>query len=190
MKIRESTYPEAALRDFALVKETCGGNDKAFGVLVSLYEKKVRALGISFFHNHHDCDDFVQDVFIKTYTNLQSFRFKSRFSTWLMRIAYNTAINSVKRRKEYVPLSESAEVSDTDYSPEERELRRMAAQAIRQAVKELPVQGAVCIDLYFFYDFPYNELSVITGWPVNTVKSHIFRAKKMLKQKLENLIQP
>ena len=162
MKIRESTYPEAALRDFALVKETCGGNDKAFGVLVSLYEKKVRALGISFFHNHHDCDDFVQDVFIKTYTNLQSFRFKSRFSTWLMRIAYNTAVNSVKRRKEY----------------------------IRQAVKELPVQGAVCIDLYFFYDFPYNEISVITGWPVNTVKSHIFRAKKMLKQKLENLIQP
>ena len=176
MKIRESTYPEAALRDFALVKETCGGNDKAFGVLVSLYEKKVRALGISFFHNHHDCDE--------------SFRFKSRFSTWLMRIAYNTAVNSVKRRKEYVPLSESAEVSDTDYSPEERELRRMAAQAIRQAVKELPVQGAVCIDLYFFYDFPYNEISVITGWPVNTVKSHIFRAKKMLKQKLENLIQP
>ena len=69
-------------------------------------------------------------------------------------------------------------------------MRKALAEAIREAVKELPYNFAVCLDLYFFYDFPYNEVAVITGLPVNTVKSHIFRAKKLLKKKLEPIIQP
>ncbi|WP_432966232.1 RNA polymerase sigma factor [Treponema sp. OMZ 840] len=178
------------MQDFILAQKACKGNREAFKTLVRLYEKRVRILGCGFFRNASDIEDFVQDVFIKAYTNLHTFRFKSRFSTWLMSIAYNTAINTVNRRKEYVPLVESGSIFDTDYGPEEQVLRSALAEAIRAAVKELPYNFAVCLDLYFFYDFPYNEIAVITGWPINTVKSHIFRAKKLLKHKLEPLIQP
>ena len=60
---------------------------------------------MGFFKNEVDTDDFVQEVFIKVYTKLSTFRGDSLFSTWLMRIAYNTAVNSVNRRKEYASLS-------------------------------------------------------------------------------------
>ena len=178
------------LQDFILIKKACSGNTEAFKTLVTLYGTKVRSLGKSFFRNVHDTEDFVQDVFIKAYTNLHSFRFEARFSTWLMRIAYNTAVNAVNRREEYAPLFENTEISDTDYGPEERCLRESVTQAVRSAVKELPYRFSICLDLYFFYGFPYNEISVITGWPVNTVKSYIFRAKKLLKPKLEAVIGP
>ncbi|WP_428770974.1 sigma-70 family RNA polymerase sigma factor [Treponema sp. HNW] len=182
--------PQERLRDFILIKKACKGNHAAFKSLVILYEKRVRVLGYGFFRNTADTDDFVQDVFIKAYTNLQSFRFQSRFSTWLMSIAYNTAVNTVNRRKEYLPLIEGIELFDRDYGPEEQAVRTVLAEAIREAVQALPYNFAVCLDLYFFYDFPYNEIAVITGWPLNTVKSNIFRAKKLLKQKLEPVIQP
>lgn len=188
MNVSDPAYPQTTQRDFSLIQEVCNGNTAAFAHLVALYEKKIRSLGFGFFHNTADTDDFVQDVFIKIYTSLGTFRGESQFSTWLMRVAYNTAVNSIHRRKEYAPLSENIEILDTDYGPEEKQLRAVTAEAIRDAMKELPKQFAICLDLYFFYDFPHNEISVITGWPVNTIKSHIFRAKKQLKQKLESFI--
>ncbi len=181
-------YPKAALQDFELVKRISKGDSQAFTILVEKYEKKVRALGYSFFKNDTDSADFVQDVFLKVYTNISTFRKESQFSTWLMRIAYNTAVNAKNRRKEYVTLSEHAEILDNDYSVEEKQLRELTAEAIREALKELPKQFALCLDLYFFYDFSHSEISVITGLPVNTIKSNIFRAKKQLKQKLEDFI--
>ncbi len=182
------SYSKEALQDFELVKRVSKGDSSAFTILVEKYEKKVRALGYSFFKNDTDTADFVQDVFLKVYTNISTFRKESQFSTWLMRIAYNTAVNAKNRRKEYVALSENAEILDNDYSVEEKQLRELTAQAIREALNELPKHFALCLDLYFFYDFSHNEISVITGLPVNTIKSNIFRAKKQLRQKLEDFI--
>ncbi len=181
-------YSKNALQDFELVKKVCKGDSSSFAVLVEKYDKKLRALGYSFFKNETDVADFVQDVFIKVFTNISSFRKESQFSTWLMRIAYNTAVNSKNRRKEYATLSENIEILDNDYNPEEKQLRELTAESIRTALKELPQQYALCLDLYFFYDFSHSEISVITGFPISTIKSNIFRAKKQLRQKLENLI--
>ncbi len=182
-------YSKQALQDFALIKKVCKGDNESFAELVTRYERKVRTLGFSFFKNDSDAADFVQDVFIKAFTKLSSFRQESQFSTWLMRIAYNLAINAKNRRKEYATLSENIEILDNDYSPEEKQLRNLTAQSIRDAIKELPQHFALCLDLYFFYDFSHNEISVITGLPINTIKSHIFRAKKELKNKLEKVIE-
>ncbi len=181
-------YSKQALQDFELVKRVCKGDASAFAILVETYEKKVRALGYSFFKNESDAADFVQDVFLKVFSNINTFRKESQFSTWLMRIAYNTAVNAKNRRKEYITLSENATILDNDYSVEEKQLRELTAEAIRDALKELPKKYASCLDLYFFYDFSHSEISVITGLPVNTIKSNIFRAKKQLKEKLEDFI--
>ena len=61
-------------------------------------------------------------------------------------------------------------------------------EAVRETMKEIPAHFSVCLDMYFFYGMSYNEISIITDLPVNTVKSHIFRAKKLMKQKLEEKI--
>jgi len=171
-------------RDKSLISSACAGDPRSFARLVSFYEKKVRAFGMGFFKNASDTDDFVQEVFIKVFTHLASFRGESLFSTWLLRIAYNTAVNSVKRRKEYVSLSDDFEVIDTDTGPEEKQLRKLTALAVREALKELPERYALCLDLYFFNDMSHNEISDILDLPVNTVKSHIFRAKKILRDSL------
>ena len=172
--------------DNTLVKAVCNGDSKAFAQLVSKYDRRIRALGMGFFKNQTDCDDFVQEVFIKIFANIKNFRGESKFSTWIMSIGYNTAINSVKRRKEYTSLPDNAEIADPAAGPEETQLRAITASVIKDSLKELPERFAMCMEMYFYYDMSYNEISEITGLPVNTIKSHIFRAKKMLKERLEN----
>ena len=115
---REAAYK----RDSKLVREVLSGDSSAFAELMSLYKKRVESLGMSFFKNAADAEDFAQDVFLKAYTKLDSFRGESLFSTWLTRMAYNTAINSVNRRAEYVSIADENLLPDNGLTPEEKEL--------------------------------------------------------------------
>ncbi|MBQ7157808.1 MAG: sigma-70 family RNA polymerase sigma factor [Treponema sp.] len=178
-----------ARRDAALVKSVLAGDSRSFARLMALYKKRVLALGMSFFKNATDSDDFVQDVFIKVYQNIARFRGESSFSTWLMRIAYTTALNAVNRRREAASIADEVLISDADFTPEEKQIRRITVEAVNEALRELPEKYAVCLELYFYYDIPYEEIAVITGYPVNTLKSHIFRAKKLLREKLRGFYE-
>lgn len=179
-KEREAAYK----RDSKLVREVLSGNTSAFAELMSLYKKRIEALGMSFFKNPADTEDFAQDVFLKAYTKLDSFRGESLFSTWLTRMAYNTAINAVNRRAEYVSIADESLLQDNGLTPEEKELRNLTMEAVRESLKELPDKYKIVLDLYFFYDNSYSEISEITSLAENTVKSHIFRAKKLLREKI------
>ncbi len=178
-----SALPDRGQEDRDLVALTIGGDNRAFGLLISRHQRAIRSLGIGFLRNEEDVGDFVQEVFLKAYRSLGSFQGRSQFSTWLYRIAYNTGVNTVKRRKEYKSLSEDVDLPDLD-NPERQALRTAARQAVRQAVSELPERYRVCVDLYFFYDLSYPDIEMVTGFPVNTIKSHVFRAKMLLREKL------
>ena len=177
-------HAAAYKRDAELVKQTLKGDNASFAQLMSLYKKRIFSLGMSFFKNSDDTEDVIQDVFLKAYTKLASFRKESLFSTWLTRIAYNQAINAVNRRKEYVSIADESIIEYEGDTPEEVQIKKITKAAIRDAIKELPKNYTVCLDMYFFLDIPYNEISEITGFPINTIKSHIFRAKKILRDKL------
>lgn len=176
---------QAKFRDFNLIKKILKGDKNSFAELMTFYKTRIFIFGKSFFYNDEDANDFVQDVFIKVFLNLKSFKWKSSFSTWLMRIAYTTAVNSVNRKKNYLPLSEEVEIPSKSLTPEEVELEKVTKSAVKEAVKDLPEKYKLVVDMYFFYDVPYLEISRITELPINTIKSHIFRAKKILKEKLE-----
>ena len=117
-------------RDFALVKSAVAGNKTSFAKLMSLYKTRVFYFGKSFFHNEADSEDFVQDVFLKVFMNLDSFKGNSQLSTWLMKLAWTTAVNSVKRRKEYLPIADETAILDTDATPEERQIQCLTQEAI------------------------------------------------------------
>jgi RNA polymerase sigma-70 factor (ECF subfamily) len=168
-----------------LISQIVSGERELFRLLVNRYQQAVHSMGMSFFRNAEDAGDFTQDVFLKAYRNLVSFKGRSRFSTWLYRIAYNTAVNSITRRKEYRSLSEDESLGMDD-TPEQFVLRRAAKEAVKKAVEELPEKYRICVDLFFFYDRSIKEIEVITGFPENTVKSNVFRAKKILREKLES----
>ena len=177
--------PEA-VQDRLLCKAVLAGNTEAFSLIAAKYQKRVYSLGMSFFKNHDDSEDFVQDIMLKTFSALPKFRGESSFSTWLMRIAYNSAINSVKRKREFVSAFDDFEIKTNDLTPEERQIQNCVKNSIRRAVSSLPEKYRICIDLYFFYDMPYADIESVTGIPVNTIKSHIFRSKKILKTELEH----
>ncbi|MDR0404165.1 MAG: sigma-70 family RNA polymerase sigma factor [Treponema sp.] len=167
-----------------LIKQIVEGQKDLFRLLIGRYQRTVHSMGLSFFRNVEDAADFTQDVFFKAYRNLSSFRGRSRFSTWLYRIAYNTAINGVTRRKEYQSLAE--EVLFAGETPEQLALKAAAREAVVKAVGELPEKYRICVDLFFFYDRSIKEIGTITGFPENTIKSHVFRAKKLLRERLES----
>ncbi|MCL2809212.1 MAG: sigma-70 family RNA polymerase sigma factor [Treponema sp.] len=175
--------------DHLIVSQIVSGQKDLFRLLVRQHEKAVFGMGLSFFRNSDDASDFTQEVFLKTYRSLSRFEGRSRFSTWLYKIAYNTALNEVNRRKEYFSLAEedADKLINNDESPERLALRNAAGEAVRSAIKELPERFRICVDLFFFYDRSYQEIEVITGIPVNTIKSHVFRAKIILREKLQDL---
>jgi RNA polymerase sigma-70 factor (ECF subfamily) len=182
----ENTAGFLETRDEAiLVDQILSGQKELFRLLIDRYQRKVHAMGASFFRNAEDAADFTQEVFIKAYQNLASFGGRSRFSTWLYRIAYNTAVNGINRRREYQSLAEDPLVEE---GPEQQALRQAARQAVKDAVAELPEKYRICVDLFFFYDCSVREIGGITGLPENTVKSHVFRAKKLLREKLGQLL--
>lgn len=173
-------------KDNYLVQKTLEGKNEAFAELMSMHQKRVESMGYSFFHNKADVDDFVQDVFLKVFNSLGSFRHESKFSTWLTRIAYTTAINSKKRFHDTEQIANENNIESSYLSPEEIEIKRITAQAVKQAMENLPEQYYSCLNLYFFQDMSYEEIAEITELPINTIKSHIFRAKKILRQKLKS----
>ncbi len=109
------------------------------------------------------------------------------FSTWIMRIAYTTAINSVNRRKECDSFPENFDVASPDLTPEQQELQEATKEAINEALQDLPEKYRYCLDMYFFLDMTYADISEVVDVPVNTIKSNVFRAKKILKEKLEKM---
>jgi len=169
--------------DKIIIAQIISGQKELFRLLIKRHEKAVYGMGMSFFRNSEDASDFTQDVFLKVFQNLTQFEGRSRFSTWLYKIAYNNAINNITRRKDYNSLAEN-EIIIVNDNPERKLLRNLAKEAVLEAVKELPERFRLCVDMFFFYDRSYQEIEIITGFPINTIKSHVFRAKKILRDKL------
>jgi RNA polymerase sigma-70 factor (ECF subfamily) len=185
--------PAGDADDHLVVSQVISGQKDLFRLLVRRHERAVYGMGMSFFRNSEDAADFTQEVFLKVYRSLPRFEGRSRFSTWLYKIAYNTAINGVTRKKEYRSLAEEdASVQAGSYAneadtPERILLRKAAREAVLEALQDLPERYRICVDMFFFYDRSYQEIEAITGIPVNTIKSHVFRAKKLLREKLEGI---
>lgn len=181
-----SADPAREPSDEEAIGRVLDGDTEAFAVLVRRHRSRVLRLGMSFFRDEDEAADFAQDVFVKAYTALASFKGRSLFSTWLLRIAYNTAINSKKRKRERLSLDPEIEIAGAP-GADEAHFREETARTVREAMAELPPRQALCIELYFYYDLKYAEISEITGYPVNTIKSHVFRAKRILRERLETI---
>ena len=200
-RLTESQEADAK-EDERLCKKVLEGDTRAFATLSQKHRGRILSLGLSFFKDMDDAEDFLQEVLVKVYLSLKQFKGKSRLSTWITKIAYTTAVNSIKRRKSYVSLAECFEsdgcsgergfralfgAEQAAETPEDEAIKKATIAAIREAVSSLPEPYRVCIDFFFFYDMSYREIAEAAGIPLNTVRSHIFRAKKILRRHLDEL---
>ncbi len=188
-KITEAEALLLLQKDRILVRRALRGNADAFSTLVANNKKRIEAVGRRFFYDITDIEDFVQEVFIKAYKNLSSFKGKSLFSTWITRIAFTTAINQKKSFKITDSFDEQGDFLPSPYdNPENEQIKALTKEAINEAVQDLPENYAVCIKMFFYLDMNQEDISEMTGIPLNTVKSNIFRAKKILSEKLGGLL--
>jgi len=149
--------------------------------------------------NPDDRKDIAQDIYLKAFKNLSSFKFQSKLSTWIARISYNTCLDYLRRKKLILPgsLFEESEPDDdvldslknrslTDHGIETDILiTQKALSAILKAeIEKLPPLYKTLITLYHNEELSYEEIGQITGLPSGTVKNYLFRARKTLKNSL------
>lgn len=161
---------------------------RAFEILVKQYERLVFHVVGRLVHNYGDTQDICQEVFIKVHKNLGSFEFKSKLSTWIAKIAYLTAINYLKKYRN----SGEDEVSEdmdklhfTNEHPESVLEKKDTAAYVNMLIDQLPEQYRIVLTLYHLNEFSYQEIEDITEMPEGTIKSYLFRGRKLLKEKLE-----
>ena len=174
---------ETEAADEDIIARVLDGDNDAFSALVRRYQKRVLRLGYGFFKDSDEAEDFAQDVFLKAFVGLAGFKGRSSFSTWLTRIAYNAGINAKRKAGRYEPM-DSDPVDLKSLSPEDAHMRLETAAGLRKAMASLPEKYAVCLELYFKEGMKYEDIREATGFPVNTIKSHVFRAKRDLRKAL------
>jgi RNA polymerase sigma-70 factor (ECF subfamily) len=163
------------------------GDTELFGEIVNRYEEKIKRYGRKFLSGFEDIEDIVQDVFIKSYENIQSFDVKRKFSSWLYRIAHNEFVNALKKQKKK-PLSffnldiilPRPSVEEIDNGMDRQKMN----EVINKSIDKLDPKYREPIILYYLEELSYKEVSEVLHIPISTVGIRLKRAKEKLKKKL------
>lgn len=184
--------------DSALVQRAKNGDKSAFDMLVRKYQHRIAAVVSRFVRDYAECQDVVQDSFIRAYKSLSGFRGDSQFYTWMYRIAVNTAKNhlaSKKRRPSFdVELDDAENIDGGVYiqnndTPEHELLRDEIAQVVSKALQQLPEDIRQAITLREMEGLSYEEIADVMNTPVGTVRSRIFRAREAIDARLRPLYE-
>lgn len=160
------------------------GDGQAFAELVRRHQGKVRGLLLRLTGQRELADDLAQETFLRAYRGLGAFEGRARVSTWLYRIAYNVFVNHRQRSKVLDALPEdfdpAAPVTPAT-NPTHGDLRR----DVHAAVATLPEHYRAVVVLHYLEDASYPEIAEILDLPLGTVKTHLHRAKKLLRGQLQ-----
>jgi len=184
-----------------LIKKILSGNLHEFRILVRKYKKLIYHIVVRFVSNRADQEELGQEIFIKVYENLASFQFKSKLSTWIGKIAYHTCLNYLRKKKTIFyengklnrkpendvinsGLKGIDEISSPAVLPDDVVQQGQISSFLQKEINRLPVQYRQVILLYHLDDMSQQEIAEIMNLPIGTVKSYIFRARRLLKDRL------
>ena len=174
--------------DKALIDKILAGNLGVYKQMVQRHERLVNHMISRIINDEEDIKDVSQEVFIKVYQNLGKFNYQSKLSTWIAKIAYGISINYAKKRGNKSSMHfELIEDDLVDYATPEHILNsKNEAEFIQYHIKKLPSNYRTVLTLYHLNEFSYQEIEDITGMPEGTVKNYLFRARRMLKERLQH----
>jgi len=192
-----------AFEDAALVQRCRKGDMQAFGLLVAKYQDRLFNMIFRMCGRRADAEELAQEAFLKALENLPNFRGQSRFYTWLFRIAANLAI-SHRRRGGRVAFHSLTQPDDYDGTqaealtaaaaerrtpgPPAAAMSAETADRVTRALDELDDEFRLVVILRDIEDMDYAEAAEVLGVPVGTVKSRLHRARRMLQEKLKDLV--
>lgn len=173
-----------------LVEAVLAGNKAAYKELISRHRRLVEVIVSRMVANDEDRRDLCQDVFVKVYERLDQFQGNSKFSTWLSRVAINTCLNHLEKKR--VPLYEDevaneSTVDDCEIgsdTPHDFTEGRNLAVRLSEEIDRLPVVQGTILSLYHLQEMSYTEISGLMKLPEGTVKSYLHRARQLLKSRL------
>jgi RNA polymerase sigma-70 factor, ECF subfamily len=166
-----------------LVAACVAGVDGAFDVLVRRHRRTVYRLCYRFAGNHEDASDLSQEIFLRAYKGLRSFRGGSSVSTWLYRIGINVCLNRASvRQPASEPIDARPHVDLRTESPADRLLRDERAERVRKAIVALPPKQRAALVLRVYHEISYKEIAALLGSTVGTVKANVFHALRNLKR--------
>ncbi|MGH7496165.1 MAG: RNA polymerase sigma factor [bacterium] len=174
--------------DLNLVARTCQGEREAFAELVDRYKARIFHTTLRMLKNREDAEEAAQDTFLRAYRGLPNFRAKASFSTWIFRICYNVCLSYLERKKikSAVPEEESLQLPDPE-TPDRLFESREFEHLMSNALSELPVIYRSALVLYHTQHLSYQEIAEITGQPINSVKTHLFRGRALLRERILKL---
>ncbi|MCL4511622.1 MAG: sigma-70 family RNA polymerase sigma factor [Bacteroidetes bacterium] len=178
-----------SLSDSELVEQVKNGNDRAFGELVSRYEKKVFFVVKRMINDDDEAADATQEVFIKLHASLKKFRGDSNLYTYVYRIATNVAISYLRKRKvrAVVRLDELVSNMLTGGNEPQREADRAELKKlVSEAVAALPVQQRQVFILRFYEELSYEEIAQMMHRSLGAMKANYFHAMKKIGEYLKN----
>jgi len=170
-----------------LIDQILGGKQEAYARLVDNYKSYAYTIALKILNNRPEAEEAAQDGFIKAYQYLKSFNRKARFSTWLYRIIFNTAISY--KRKNRVQM-ESIEHNDRGEESRESDLERSDKEVfIARAMEHLNEADRLAIQLYYIKEFSLDEVAEMMGQRVNTLKVRVHRARQRLADELTKILK-
>jgi RNA polymerase sigma-70 factor, ECF subfamily len=176
------------LGETALIEACLAGRSGAFDLVVERHRRSVYQLCWRFVGNHEDASDLSQDIFLRAYRGLRSFRGQSSLATWLYRIGVNVCLNRVSAKAPLEKMTEA--IDDRQYidtrseSPSDRLLKEERGARVRAAIAELPRRQRATLILRMYHEMSHQEIADVLGSSVGTVKANFFHALGNLKKQL------
>jgi len=184
--------------DAHLIHSALRGDQAAYKKLMKKYHDQIANLIYRIIHQREQVEDLAQEVFIKAFASLGSFNEEYAFSTWLYKIATNSSIDYIRKKKlrtfsidKPIAMEESDttyELPDSTYEPDKHIIQRQRSHLIQEAINKLPEKYKKVITLRHSEERDYSEIAKILKLPIGTVKAHIFRARELLNKYLRSKI--
>jgi RNA polymerase sigma-70 factor (ECF subfamily) len=190
------SIPLSRLSDEELIAEAQNDNEVAFNLLVGRYKDPLMNFVFRFVGDLDDCEDIVQETFIRVYRSRKSYRPVAKFSTWAYTIATNLAKSHLRRKKlrKIITFSRSRDEPEPMYDLPDENARTDAmvessfrVERIQRALDTLPVKYREIVVMRDVQELTYEEIVAITRMPMGTVKSRINRARALLQDMLKDL---
>lgn len=169
--------------DRDLILRARRGDIDAYGELVTRHQTGVFNVCYRILHNRNDAEDLAQETFMRAYNRLNTFDIEREFAPWIKRVAANLCFNHIESQKITTQLDDERD-EDKSLNPSQQVEVKERSEQIREALSSLPANYRLVVELRHYQEMSYDEIANELNIPLSDVKSHLFRARKILAEKL------
>lgn len=180
-------------KDLFYIDKVLGGDTSAFAVLVDRHKDMVFTITNRILRSREDAEEIAQDVFLKVYQSLKKFKREAKFSTWIYRIAFNTAISKTRIKSFEVSALDETLIENYTFDEIIDDLEELSLddkkKYIEIALKKIPEEDNLLLTMFYLKDQSIEEISEVSGLSISNVKVKLHRTRKKLYQSINSMIK-